>query len=113
MSPNPCGLVASSWRATPPTGAKGLNLAVADVFVLTRALGSYYRTGDTGGLEAYSEMCLKRVWRAQGFSSWLTTLLHRADPDAYTYRLQLAQLEGLVRSDAAARAFAEAYVGAF
>jgi p-hydroxybenzoate 3-monooxygenase len=97
----------------PPTGAKGLNLAVSDVTVLAEAFGAWYSSGSTGLLDAYSATCLKRVWRAQQFASWMTTLLHKdPDQDAFGHRQQLAYLEYLTASRAAATTLAENYVGA-
>ncbi|GAA1683680.1 4-hydroxybenzoate 3-monooxygenase [Glycomyces endophyticus] len=105
-------LAGDAAHIVPPTGAKGLNLAVADVRVLARALGEHYRTGADGLLDAYSATCLKRVWRAQHFSWWMTTLLHRFDgADAYDRRLQRSHLEFTARSKAQATALAENYVG--
>lgn len=96
----------------PPTGAKGLNLAVADVRILSRGLGEYYRKGDTGVLDRYSEICLRRVWKVQRFSWWMTSMLHRFhDEGPLRNRLQLAELDYLVRSRAASTALAENYVG--
>ncbi|GAA2302573.1 4-hydroxybenzoate 3-monooxygenase [Glycomyces scopariae] len=105
-------LAGDAAHIVPPTGAKGLNLAVADVRVLARALGEYYRSGREDLLDAYSATCLERVWRAQHFSWWMTTLLHRfADADAYDRRLQRAHLDYVARSRAQATALAENYVG--
>jgi len=105
-------LAGDAAHIVPPTGAKGLNLAVADVRVLTRALADWYARGDASGLAQYSATCLRRVWRAQHFSYWMTTLLHPFDSDdAYARRLQLSQLEYVVSSRAAATSLAENYVG--
>jgi len=105
-------LAGDAAHIVPPTGAKGLNLAVADVRVLTEALVSWYRTGSTELLEGYSQACLKRVWRAQHFSWWMTTLLHTFDDDdAYGRRLQLSHLDYVTSSEAAAATLAENYVG--
>jgi len=105
-------LAGDAAHIVPPTGAKGLNLAVADVRVLARALGEYYRTGTTAGLDAYSATCLRRVWRVQHFSWWMTSLLHAFEgTDDYDRRLQRAQLEAVVGSRAQATALAENYVG--
>jgi p-hydroxybenzoate 3-monooxygenase len=96
----------------PPTGAKGLNLAVADVRVLAAALGDFYATGDEQGLRAYSETALRRVWRAEHFSWWMTSMLHRApDPDPFAAALQQAQLAYVTSSEAAMTTLAENYVG--
>jgi p-hydroxybenzoate 3-monooxygenase len=105
-------LAGDAAHIVPPTGAKGLNLAAADVRVLSRALGEYYRAGKGELLERYSQTCLRRVWRAEHFSWWMTSLLHRF-PDATPLqrRLQLAELEYVTSSRAAATALAENYVG--
>jgi len=96
----------------PPTGAKGLNLAMADVSVLAPALAEFFQTGRNVSLEHYSETCLPRVWRAQRFSVWMTTALHRLPGmDEYKSRLQLAELEYVVHSQAASASLAENYVG--
>jgi len=96
----------------PPTGAKGMNLALRDVSVLAHAVTSFYTNGDTRLLDGYSTNCLRRVWRAQHFSWWMTSMLHRfPDGDAYQARLQLAQLAYTVDSRAASASLAENYVG--
>jgi p-hydroxybenzoate 3-monooxygenase len=96
----------------PPTGAKGLNLAVADVRVLAEAFTTWYRTGRTDLLEGYSATCLRRVWRAEHFSWWMTWMLHRHDDqDGFLRRLQLSELRYVCTSTAAATALAENYVG--
>jgi len=105
-------LAGDAAHIVPPAGAKGLNLAVADVEVLAAALEAFYGSGDTGGLESYSERCLRRVWRVQHFSSFMTTMLHRPpEQDPFEAQLQLAQLEYVCRSHAAATSLAENYVG--
>lgn len=105
-------LAGDAAHIVPATGAKGLNLAVADVRVLAGALTAWYRTGRTDLLEAYSSRCLRRVWRVQHFSSWMSSMLHRfPDDDEFRGRLQLAQLEWVTSSEAAARSLAENYVG--
>ncbi|GAA2876618.1 4-hydroxybenzoate 3-monooxygenase [Streptosporangium fragile] len=105
-------LAGDAAHIVPPTGAKGLNLAVADVRLLTAALAEYYETGSTALLDAYSDSCLKRVWRAQHFSWWMTTLLHTFDADdAYGRRLQISHLDYVTSSEAAATTLAENYVG--
>ncbi|HEV8560889.1 MAG TPA: 4-hydroxybenzoate 3-monooxygenase [Actinophytocola sp.] len=105
-------LAGDSAHIVPPTGAKGLNLAVADVSVLAAAIGEWYRTGSETGLDAYSATCLRRVWRVQHFSWWMTTTLHRIPgSDPFTRALQLSQLRYLTTSSAAATSFAEMYVG--
>jgi p-hydroxybenzoate 3-monooxygenase len=96
----------------PPTGAKGMNLALRDVKILADALTAFYANGDTALLGQYSAACLRRVWRAQHFSWWMTSMLHRfPDSDAYQAQLQLAQLAYTVNSRAAATSLAENYVG--
>jgi len=105
-------LAGDSAHIVPPTGAKGLNLAVADVRVLAAAMAEYYRTGRTDLLEGYSEKCLRRVWKVQRFSWWMTSMLHRfADDDAFDARRQLAELDYVTSSRAASQALAENYVG--
>jgi p-hydroxybenzoate 3-monooxygenase len=105
-------LAGDAAHIVPPTGAKGLNLAAADVAVLARALAGYYREGRQDLLDAYSETCLRRVWRAQRFSWWMTSMLHRApDGNPFDYRRQVAELEYVTTSRAAATALAENYTG--
>ena len=105
-------LAGDAAHIVPPTGAKGMNLAVADVHVLARALAARYRDNDEALLRAYSETCLKRVWRAEHFSWWMTSMLHRfPDRDAFTHKLQRSQLDYVVTSHAAATSLAENYVG--
>ena len=97
----------------PPTGAKGMNLALADVAVLSVAMVEWFRSGSTAALERYSQDCANRVWRAQRFSSFMTSLLHRdAEGDPFEHRLRLANLAYTVGSRAAAASLAENYVGA-
>ena len=106
-------LAGDAAHIVPPTGAKGLNLAVRDVWHLARALVQSYRTGDRSLLAKYSATCLRRVWRAQDFSYWMTSMLHRfpGDHSGVEYRLQLARLAYVVGSKAAATSLAENYVG--
>jgi p-hydroxybenzoate 3-monooxygenase len=105
-------LAGDAAHIVPPTGAKGLNLAVRDVHVLADALVEWYRSGDRKQLDAYSETCLRRVWRAEHFSWWMTTMLHRSPgADDFTLRLQQSQLRYLRTSRAAATTLAENYVG--
>jgi p-hydroxybenzoate 3-monooxygenase len=112
--PMRCGrlfLAGDAAHIVPPTGAKGLNLAAADVRVLARALAEHYREGSDALLEEYSARALRRVWGAIRFSWWFTGLLHRFASDPFGERLQRVELEYLVSSPAAARALAENYVG--
>jgi p-hydroxybenzoate 3-monooxygenase len=105
-------LAGDSAHIVPPTGAKGLNLAVADVRVLSRALAEHYRNGGAALLDRYSEICLRRVWKVQRFSWWMTSMLHRFhDEGPLRQRLQLAELDYLTRSKAASTSLAENYVG--
>ena len=105
-------LAGDAAHIVPPTGAKGLNLAVADVRHLARALTSFYKEQRTDLLESYSTTCLRRVWRAEHFSWWMTSMLHRfPDDDAFGQRMQRSQLDYTVRSHAAATSLAENYVG--
>jgi p-hydroxybenzoate 3-monooxygenase len=103
-------LAGDAAHIVPATGAKGLNLAVADVVVLAAALRAWYASGDRARLDAYTPTCLSRVWQVQQFSYWMTAMLHRS-PDPFTQRLQRAQLRNLTGSTAAATAFAEIYTG--
>ena len=105
-------LAGDAAHIVPPTGAKGMNLAVADVRLLARALAEYYAAGSSAALGAYSDACLRRVWKTQRFSAWMTALLHTyPDGDRFTERLQRAELEYVTSSRAAATALAENYVG--
>ncbi|MEO5873552.1 MAG: 4-hydroxybenzoate 3-monooxygenase [Streptosporangiaceae bacterium] len=105
-------LAGDAAHIVPPTGAKGLNLAAADVSLLAAALTRRYRDEDETQLDAYSETALRRVWRAERFSHLMTTMLHRAPgQDPFEDRLQLAQLRYTATSTAAATALAENYVG--
>jgi p-hydroxybenzoate 3-monooxygenase len=105
-------LAGDAAHIVPPTGAKGLNLAVADVTVLAEALVEHFRNASDTGLDEYSERCLTRVWRAQHFSWWMTTMLHQ-DPEAddYARQLQRSQLRYTCSSEAAMTSLAENYVG--
>jgi p-hydroxybenzoate 3-monooxygenase len=105
-------LAGDAAHIVPPTGAKGLNLAAHDVRVLADALAAWYGSGDGSLLERYSETCLRRVWRAEHFSWWMTSMLHRfPGGDAFEAKLQLAQLAYVCSSEPAARMLAENYVG--
>ncbi len=105
-------LAGDAAHIVPPTGAKGMNLAIADVRLLGRALGRFYESGREDLLDGYSAACLRRIWKVQRFSWWMTSMLHRF-PDAgrFERRVQLAELDYLTTSRAAARALAENYVG--
>jgi p-hydroxybenzoate 3-monooxygenase len=105
-------LAGDSAHIVPPTGAKGMNLALADVLILSRAIEAFYRAGAADLLEAYSATCLRRIWKAQRFSWWMTQMLH-TDPHhgAFDRKRQLAELDYVTSSEAAARSLAENYVG--
>jgi len=105
-------LAGDSAHIVPPTGAKGLNLAVTDVQILARALEEYYSKGSHNLLDSYSEVCLRRVWKVQRFSWWMTSMLHRfPDDNPFDQRRQLAELDYVTSSRAAAKTLAENYVG--
>jgi p-hydroxybenzoate 3-monooxygenase len=104
-------LVGDAAHIVPPTGAKGLNLAAADVRVLYAALVEYYRSGRRELLDRYSEQCLRRIWKAVRFSWWFTALTHKFSEDPFAHRLQLAELDYLTGSAAALTSVAENYVG--
>jgi p-hydroxybenzoate 3-monooxygenase len=105
-------LAGDAAHIVPPTGAKGLNLAASDVHYLSRGLIEWYKAGSSVGLDAYSERCLRRVWKAERFSWWMTSLLHRLpEGGSFGQRLQLAELDYLAGSRAASTALAENYVG--
>jgi p-hydroxybenzoate 3-monooxygenase len=105
-------LAGDAAHIVPPTGAKGMNLAFADVVVLSRALAEFYRTGRGDTLDRYSETCLRRVWKAQRFSWWMTQMLHLSPThNAFDRKRQLAELDYVVTSEAAARSLAENYAG--
>jgi p-hydroxybenzoate 3-monooxygenase len=105
-------LAGDSAHIVPPTGAKGLNLAIADVRVLSSGLAEYYARGGKDLLKRYSEICLRRVWKVQRFSSWMTAMLHRHSPEnPFDQRRQLAELDYVTSSRAAAQTLAENYVG--
>jgi p-hydroxybenzoate 3-monooxygenase len=104
-------LVGDAAHIVPPTGAKGLNLAAADVRVLHQAITDYYRGGNEKLLDEYSARALDRIWKATRFSWWFTTLMHKFSDDAFAHKLQLAELDYLSESSAASRSVAENYVG--
>jgi p-hydroxybenzoate 3-monooxygenase len=105
-------LAGDAAHIVPPTGAKGMNLAMADVSVLADALHAYYGSNSTARLDRYSNVCLRRIWKAQSFSWWMTSLLHRfSDGNDFDYRRQIAELDYVTSSRAAATSLAENYVG--
>ncbi|MEK1941212.1 MAG: 4-hydroxybenzoate 3-monooxygenase [Pseudomonas sp.] len=105
-------LLGDAAHIVPPTGAKGLNLAASDVSTLYRILLKVYREGRTELLEKYSAICLRRVWKAERFSWWMTSMLHRfPDTDAFSQRMQQTELDYFVSSEAGRKTIAENYVG--
>ncbi len=104
-------LVGDAAHIVPPTGAKGMNLAIADARILADALSAFYSTGSMVKLDAYSAQCLRRVWRAEHFSWWMTTMLHRHPEDPFMDRLGISNLRYVISSESAARSLAENYVG--
>jgi p-hydroxybenzoate 3-monooxygenase len=104
-------LAGDAAHIVPPTGAKGLNLAVADVALLSRALVALLRDGDARLADAYEDTALRRVWRTTYFSYWMTTMLHTTSDDDFDHQLHLAQLRQVISSTAAATLLAENYVG--
>ncbi len=105
-------LAGDAAHIVPPTGAKGLNLAASDIYYLSRALREYYGEKSKAGIDAYSANALRRVWKAERFSWWMTSMLHRfPDSDAFSQRIQTAELDYLISSQAAMTSLAENYVG--
>jgi p-hydroxybenzoate 3-monooxygenase len=104
-------LLGDAAHIVPPTGAKGLNLAAADVRVLVQALAAFYKHGRQDLLARYSELCLRRIWKAQRFSWWMTITLHRSPEGDFVNRIHLADLDYVTSSRAAATSLAENYVG--
>jgi p-hydroxybenzoate 3-monooxygenase len=104
-------LAGDAGHIVPPTGAKGLNLAASDVYYLSKALIDFYDSGNETLLDAYSAMALKRVWKAQRFSFWMTSLLHNAGGDGFDDGIRLAELDYVLGSKAALTSLAENYVG--
>jgi p-hydroxybenzoate 3-monooxygenase len=105
-------LAGDAAHIVPPTGAKGLNLALADVRLLAEAIVHRHRTGSDDLLQTYTERCLRRVWRAEHFSWWMTAMLHTfPGADAFELEMQRSQLRYVTTSEAAARSLAENYVG--
>jgi p-hydroxybenzoate 3-monooxygenase len=114
MRANRLFLAGDAAHIVPPTGAKGMNLAISDVRLLSRALDAYYRGAGEEGLDRYSGEAQKRIWRAEFFSWWMTRLLHTfEDASPFEREVQLAELENVVASRALSTALAENYVGAF
>jgi p-hydroxybenzoate 3-monooxygenase len=104
-------LAGDSAHIVPPTGAKGLNLAASDAKVLARAFAEFYASGREGLLDEYSRTCLRRVWKVQRFSWWMTSMLHRFDDSGFDQHRQIAELDYVTSSRAAATSLAENYVG--
>ena len=105
-------LAGDAAHIVPPTGAKGLNLAASDVGLLAQALAEHYRDQSDAGIEHYSARSLRRVWRAERFSWWFTSLMHKfPETGAFGQKMQAAELDYLVHSQAASTALAENYVG--
>ena len=105
-------LAGDAAHIVPPTGAKGLNLAISDVFYLSRALSQFYETGEMDYLDRYSDMALRRVWSAARFSWWLTAILHKfPDQSEFDRRAQEVELDYIASSTHAMTAVAEQYAG--
>jgi p-hydroxybenzoate 3-monooxygenase len=104
-------LVGDAAHIVPPTGAKGLNLAASDVSTLYRLLRKAYHEGRAELLEKYSEICLRRIWKAERFSWWMTSAMHKFGDDTFTQRIQQAELEYYTNSEAGLATIAENYVG--
>jgi p-hydroxybenzoate 3-monooxygenase len=105
-------LAGDSAHIVPPTGAKGMNLAFADVVYMSRAFDDFFKRNESGRIETYTETCLRRVWKAQRFSWWMTQLMHIfPDETDFDRRRQLSDLDYLTSSDTAAKSLAEQYVG--
>jgi p-hydroxybenzoate 3-monooxygenase len=105
-------LAGDSAHIVPPTGAKGMNLAFADVLVMSRALSAFYKSRRDDLLQSYSATCLRRVWKAQRFSWWMTQIMHRfPEETSFDHRRQLAELDYLTHSEAASKSLAEQYTG--
>jgi p-hydroxybenzoate 3-monooxygenase len=113
--PMQCGrlfLAGDAVHIVPATGAKGMNLAIADVRILAQGLVDNFTTGSTALLDRYSEICLRRIWKVQRFSWWMTSMLHRfPDANPFDQRRQMAELDYVTSSETAARSLAENYVG--
>jgi p-hydroxybenzoate 3-monooxygenase len=106
-------LAGDAAHIVPPTGAKGLNLAIRDVQQLAEALAAHYSRGSDALLDAYSTTALRRIWRAERFSAWLTAVLHRfPERSSFDRGMQLAEIDQLMSSPSARAAFVESYTGA-
>ncbi len=104
-------LVGDAAHIVPPTGAKGLNLAASDVYTLYHVLRKRYKEGRTDVVAHYSELCLRRIWKAERFSWWMTSILHKFSDDPFNQRIQEAELAYFTSSDAGRANIAENYVG--
>ena len=105
-------LAGDAAHIVPPTGAKGLNLALSDIFYLSNALIAFYDTGSKKELDYYSKTALSRVWKTERFSWWMTSMLHKsAETDTFENRIRLAELDYLLSSEAALTSLAENYTG--
>ena len=105
-------LAGDATHIVPPTGAKGMNLAISDIRFLSQALSDWYRSGSEDLLNSYSTNCLRRVWQGERFSWYMTSLLHKfPDDNRFQHSLQQAELDYLSNSKAASAALAESYVG--
>jgi p-hydroxybenzoate 3-monooxygenase len=105
-------LAGDAAHIVPPTGAKGMNLAIADIRVLARGIERFYAKGETALLDDYAAICLRRIWKGQRFSWWMTSMLHRFDgKDRFEHRVQVAELDYVSTSRAAMTTLAENYVG--
>lgn len=105
-------LAGDAAHIVPPTGAKGLNLAASDIAYLSSALIEFYQRNSTQGIDEYSEKCLKRVWKAERFSWWMTHLLHRFETETeFDHKIKQAELNYILDSNAGLTTLAENYVG--
>jgi p-hydroxybenzoate 3-monooxygenase len=104
-------LVGDAAHIVPPTGAKGLNLAASDVYTLYNILRKRYRENRTDLIARYSEICLRRIWKAERFSWWMTSILHKFSDDPFNQRIQEAELDYFTSSEAGRINIAENYVG--
>jgi p-hydroxybenzoate 3-monooxygenase len=105
-------IAGDSAHIVPPTGAKGMNLAISDVYVLAKALTAFYKRGATDLFDRYTETCLRRVWGAQHFSWWITSMMHNLpDENPFDRKRQLAELRAVLGSKAGQTLLAENYAG--